>query len=366
MSSMFRVLHAADKRRSALLRAVRQRLGIVGAPTVLAYRGYGTTRRARITARVLEHRDVKPSQQRNTVLESAYASYQRYATREIGGAEVRVRWLDQCWSAVTNDEGFIELDVSPPVVPGGWHDIELAIVGSETRTQGHVFIIDDTTEFGVISDIDDTVIETNVTNALRRAHALFLSEARTRLPFDGVGAFYSALHEGTIAGRTNPIFYVSSSPWNLYEHINEFLDIHDIPYGALLLRDWGLSSTGFAPDGRHTHKLQKIRDVLELTAPLSFLLLGDSGQHDPELYEQIVNEYGGRIRCVYIRNASRRKSRAAELEAIGARIQARGTEFVVIDDTAVAARHAASHGWILWREVDHVRQAKQEDEARSG
>ena len=87
---------------------------------------------------------------------------------------------------------------------------------------------------------------------------------------------------------------------------------------------------------------------------LPFILIGDSGQRDPELYAQVVAEYGSRIRAVYIRNASPRAARSAELEHIGHAVRAQGTEFLAIDDTVVAARHAASRGWIQWDEVEEV------------
>ena len=107
---------------------------------------------------------------------------------------------------------------------------------------------------------------------------------------------------GPRARADNPIFYVSSSPWNLYEHLDEFLALHRIPAGPLLLRDWGLSRHGFAPGGGHSHKLDKIRGVLETFERLPFILIGDSGQEDAEHYRTIVREFPGRIRCVYIRN----------------------------------------------------------------
>lgn len=333
-------------------------------PGVLAYRGFGTQQRVRLSARVLETRDIKPASQRKTIWQSAYASYQRYATRELPGVAVRLTWGDESWEASSNDEGFVTWDFEPPPASGGWHDVQLCLCEApETVVEGHVFIIDHTTEYGVISDIDDTVIETNVTHPLRRAHALFLSEARTRLPFEGVSAFYAALHEGIHPDRTNPIFYVSSSPWNLYQHINEFLEIHDIPYGPVLLRDWGISREGFAPNGKHTHKLDKIREVLELTDPLPFLLIGDSGQHDPELYAEVVERYGERIRAVYIRNASRRAGRAEALARIGEAITARGVEFLALSDTVAAARHAAKRGYIRPAEINHVREEQARDAA---
>lgn len=352
-------------------RRVRRRLGVAQPLRILPYRGYGTPERALIRVRVLEDRHVKPSHLRRTLVGSAIASYKRYATREIAGAHVAVHWGGKRWEGTTDEEGFLELWVPPPesVVPG-WNQVEVELLSPEPEgvatVSAPVLVAGARSTFGVISDIDDTVIATGVTNPLKRAWALFLTEHRTRLPFEGVDAFYTALRDGPEGGADNPIFYVSSSPWNLYEHLDEFMALHRIPVGPLLLRDWGLSRHGFAPGGGHSHKLDKIRGVLETFERLPFILIGDSGQEDAEHYRTIVREFPGRIRCVYIRNVPARSGRARELSRIEADVREAGSELVAVDDTVTAARHAASHGWIRWEEVPRVEAHQREDaEART-
>jgi len=85
--------------------------------------------------------------------------------------------------------------------------------------------------FGVISDLDDTVIQSRITSFLHAVRTVMLGNARTRLPFPGVSAFYQALERGGDGARTNPIFYVSSSPWNIHDIIADFMDIQRIPRG---------------------------------------------------------------------------------------------------------------------------------------
>jgi len=352
-------------------RRVRRRLGVARPPRVLPYRGYGTGARALIQARVLEDRQVRPSHLRRTLVGSAIASYKRYATRELAGAHVAVHWGDKRWEGTTDEEGFLELWVAPPegVVPG-WNPVELELLAPDPEgvaiVSAPVLVAGPSAELGVISDIDDTVIATGVTNPLKRAWALFLTEHRTRLPFEGVDAFYTALRDGPSGRADNPIFYVSSSPWNLYEHLDEFLALHRIPAGPLLLRDWGLSRHGFAPGGGHSHKLDKIRGVLGTLEHLPFILIGDSGQEDAEHYRTIVREFPGRIRCVYIRNVSSSAGRARELSRIAEDVREAGSELVAVDDTVTAARHAAGRGWIRWEEVPRVEAHQREDaEART-
>jgi len=367
--TFYRLAVRVDARYDALSRRLRQKLGIAPPLRILPYRGYGTPERAVIKARVLEDRHVRPPHRRHSLVGSAITSYKRYMTREIAGARVAVRWGDKCWEGTTDEEGFLELWVPPPDgVRSGWHMVELELLSPEAegvpRVAAPVRVAGASAEFGVISDIDDTVIVTGVTDLVKRAWALFLTEHRVRLPFPGVDAFYAALQSGRGSAADNPIFYVSSSPWNLYEHLDEFLGLHHIPAGPLLLRDWGLSAQGFAPGGGHGHKLEKMRGLLETMPRLPFILIGDSGQEDPEHYRTICREYPGRILCVYIRNVPGHPRRATELEGIGEDIRRAGSQLQVVDDTTAAARHAARSGWIDWREVQEVEAHRREDAAR--
>lgn len=370
-SSFFEFAVRADATWDAWSRRVRRQLKWARPPRILPYRGYGSPERVLIQARVLEDRDVRPAHLRRTLVGSAIASYQRYATRELGGARVAVHWEDKRWEGTTDEEGFLTLWVAPPAgVQPGWNFVKLELLAPEPEgvptVSAPVLVAGAEAELGVISDIDDTVIVTGVTNPVKRAWTLFLTEHRTRLPFEGVDAFYKALHDGSKGQETNPIFYVSSSPWNLYEHLDEFLSLHRIPAGPLLLRDWGLSRHGFAPGGGHGHKLDKIRGVMGTLEHLPFILIGDSGQEDAEHYRTIVREYPGRVKCVYIRNVPSKEKRAVELARIAEEVRRAGSQMVVVDDTVTAARHAAKAGWIRWEEVPRVEEHQREDaEART-
>jgi phosphatidate phosphatase APP1 len=368
---VYRLAHQTHQRWTQLRRDLRGRLGVPKPLFVLPFRGYGTPARAVVKARVLEDRHVRPREQQRTLLRAAIASYKRYNTHEVPGARVQVTWGDKSWEGVTDEEGFLDLWVPPPAsARPGWHEVRLHLPdaagnpGSDGVAQ--VLLSGQRSEYGVISDVDDTVIETGVTNPLKRAWALFLTDHRVRMPFEGVGAFYAALQAGRDPGVLNPIFYVSSSPWNLYQHLDEYLALHDIPAGPLLLRDWGLTAQGFAPGGGHGHKLDKIRAVMDTLQPLPFLLIGDSGQEDPEHYATIVREYPGRVRCIYIRSVASRKGREASLARIAADVRANGSELLVVKDSVSAARHAAAQGWIRWGEIPDVQRAQREDAAAGG
>jgi phosphatidate phosphatase APP1 len=213
--------------------------------------------------------------------------------------------------------------------------------------------------YGVISDMDDTVLQSGVTDFLRAARTVLLENARTRLPFPGVAGFYRALAAGPTGTAGNPIFYVSSSPWNLYDVIADFLQVQQIPTGPMLLRNWdiGASLLRNAP-----HKLDSITEILTTYPSLPFLLVGDSAQEDPEIYADIVAAHPQRILAVYIRNVRPDPQRLHGIRVLAERVQAAGSALVLADDTLTAARHAAVHGWIRTEALGDVGEEKQADE----
>jgi phosphatidate phosphatase APP1 len=312
MTKLAETLYTTTVGLQSARRRARARLGLMRSPMVLPYRGFGAGRRVLIKARVIEARRPLPTFLAGTRAGHLIDSLRRYLTHELPSVELSAKLGEHHVHGTTDEEGFLDLWLEAPgPLPSGWNEIELS-VGSDT-TKASAFVIGERCEYAVISDVDDTVIDTNVQNRMKRAYALFLAESKTRLPFEGVDAFYRALCDGSTGEAQNAIFYVSSSPWNLYEHIVEFLDHNGIPAGPLLLRDWGLSRTGFAPDGRHAHKLERVEEVLAAIGELPVVLIGDSGQRDPELYAEVVRRHPGRVRAVYIRDVSRRPERRATL-----------------------------------------------------
>ena len=144
--------------------------------------------------------------------------------------------------------------------------------------------------YGVISDVDDTILETGVQRVGHMLRQTFTGSAITRTPFHGAPELYRDLAAGG-----NPLFYVSSSPWNLHAFLVAFLRHRDFPLGPVLLRD--LLGTGVGREPKHV----RIHEILELHPDLAFVLIGDSGEKDPEIYADIVRSHPDRVLAVYIR-----------------------------------------------------------------
>jgi phosphatidate phosphatase APP1 len=196
---------------------------------------------------------------------------------------------------------------------------------------------------GIISDIDDTVLISHATRIGKKIWLSISKNAYTRRPFPGVSVFYKALSEND----KNPFFYVSSSDWNLFDLIRDFLNYRDIPAGPLLLKDLhvDLRNIWKSGGGSHQHKLGKINMLLELYPGMKFILIGDSGQHDPELYAGIIESHPGRIKAVYIREIKKIEDQRRKL--LEAKMKDPATpDITFVQNTEQAIQHARNHGII--------------------
>ena len=211
--------------------------------------------------------------------------------------------------------------------------------------------------FVVISDIDDTVMHTGVANKAAMLWRLFVQDADSRTVFPGVSHLYRALHAGAGGDEANAMLYVSRAPWGIYELLEEFFRRHEIPVGPILfLREWGISWKHPLPRRAVDHKQVLIEAMMALYADMPFVLIGDSGQHDPELYARIAADAGERVRAVYIRDvAARGKERATEVAALAATLKRSGAHLVLARDSVAIAEDAARLGLIAPEAVEEVR-----------
>ncbi|MGB0387015.1 MAG: App1 family protein [Ardenticatenaceae bacterium] len=352
-----KVTHRTEGKFDSLRKGLGERLGRDDGDgfQIMPYHGYGTRERLYLKGRVLEDEGISPAKADDSTLRNLVNTYKRFESDEIAGALVKWRFEGIEEQVVTDEEGFFEIWIEPGErLPADriWHEVELELLSPlregdpPVQATGHILVPPSNAQFGVISDMDDTVIYTDAANVLKMARNVFMGNARTRVPFEGVAAFYQALQAGVEQNTLNPIFYVSSSPWNLYDILADFLEIQEIPTGPLMLRDWGIKTDEMLPTKHGPHKINAIRQILQTYPDLPFLLIGDSGQEDPEIYHDIVQQYPNRILGVYIRNVTPKPKRAEAIFALANEVAKAGTPFILANHTQEAATHAAAQGWI--------------------
>ena len=177
---------------------------------ILPYLGYGTPDKLALTGRVLQDEGFRPTKDTERRWRNLAAFLKRLESDEVPGARVRATFGAHSVETVSDSEGYFSIELAVPGSPAGWHEIQLELLDLQVSGVGKVMVPPPEAEYGVISDIDDTVIQSDVTRKLRMLMKLAFSNAHTRKPFEGVAAFYRALHRGR-----NPFFYVSKSPHNL-------------------------------------------------------------------------------------------------------------------------------------------------------
>ncbi|HEX2167311.1 MAG TPA: phosphatase domain-containing protein [Longimicrobiales bacterium] len=345
------------------IESARGRDASEGARQVIPYRGFGRASEVFVSGRVLSNPAPAPIDASDAWWRNVASMFRHLESDEVAGARLRISLAHTERHAVTDEEGFYRVWLAPerPLPSTGlWHPVEIEVLeplhtlATHVSTSGLVLVPPPSARFGVISDLDDTVIRTDATRLLPMLKRTFLENARTRLPFAGVAEFYGGLHLGDDGSEANPVFYVSSSPWNLYPVLTEFLEFQTIPLGPLMLRDWGISERGMLPTSHGEHKLGAIRQILDCYPDMPFILIGDSGQEDPEIYRDVVHQYQGRIHAVYIRNVTTDPARARAIGELAEEVRSVGSELLLSDDTLAAAKHAAERGWVGERTIGRV------------
>jgi len=318
---------------------------------ILPYLGYGTPARLTLRGRVLQDEGWLPARDADSRWRNLVAFFKRMESDEVAGARLRVRFKGVDKEAVSDRQGYFSVELEPAALdPGPWQEVEISLAEDPAvKGTARVLVPPGGAEYGVISDIDDTVVYSDVTRKLRMVLALAFSNARTRKPFGGVAAFYQALHRGR-----NPLFYVSKSPWNLYVPLVEFLELQGLPAGPLLLRDFGWRMP-------RDHKEKEISRIIAMYPGLKFILIGDSGEEDPEIYGEIVRRFPERIRVIYIRSVVREQRRVLAIEKLIREVAKTGCQLVLAPDSEFAAAHAAAEGLIAAEALPLVRAAKLAD-----
>jgi phosphatidate phosphatase APP1 len=330
---------------------------------IMPYRGYGTPERLFLKGRVLKDEGIKLREEHASVLKNLMNMYRRFESDEIPGAHVRAFFGEAQQDVVTDDEGFFQVAFTLSDAPAEgdrfWQPLTLKLLSplgghSEPfEVSSEVMVVSEHAQFGVISDIDDTIVHTAATDLLKMIRIAYLGNERTRRPFPGVAEFYHALQQGEGCEKRNPIFYVSSSAWNMYDLFEKFMALNDIPRGPILLRDIELSPENLLSFGHEDHKIEQITPILNTFTHLPFILIGDSGQKDAEIYRQLVEDYPNRILTIYIRDVTpHNQTRHHELEAIAHQVRTRGCDFFLFSETQNAIDHADAQGF-LWSTVPY-------------
>jgi phosphatidate phosphatase APP1 len=328
-----RAVHGVERRLD------RSRRTPSGKPVIHPYRGFGRDQEMLIRGRVLLEKKITRAREAEPVWRSFLNTYRRFESDEIAGARIVATYRDSVVETVTDDEGHFQVRLEPRELARHtlWHEVGLALPDSGATAVANVVIPSGAAEFGIISDIDDTIVQTGATSLITMIRTL-VRNAAARMPFEGVAGLYRALDRDR-----NPIFYVSSSPWNLYVLLEDFMDHNGIPPGPMFLQDWGIDESTLIIASHTEHKLEQIQLLVDYYPALRFVLIGDSGQHDPEIYLKVIQAHPRRVLAAFIRDVAA-DVRDRAVAHIIEEARTAGVEMIYVRDSAEALQHAKRLG----------------------
>ena len=320
------------------------------------YQTYGTNEHIYLLGRALEDEGV--NLEKKGFVNAFKNAYHQFRSDELANAKLKIRLPDDRMLYSTTDaEGYFKVDekltnLKELTNDQGWLQLEIGyddenqkrFIKNNNRFSAQMLIPSKKAEYGVISDIDDTMLKTGVTSLLKWRVILntLFTDVGKRSPFKGAADFYNKLHLGKSGNATNPMFYVSNSPWNLYHYLEAFIKHNNFPKGAILLRDF---RTPFdrTPKPEKPHKQHEIRNILKTYPDLQFVLIGDSGEHDADIYIEIAEEYPDRIKAIYLRSVNHEK-RVFRVRGLLERFEL--TPALLVKDSTTAEAHARELGLI--------------------
>ncbi|WP_129789460.1 App1 family protein [Promicromonospora panici] len=268
-------------------------------PRIETYTGYGTPDKVRVLARVLIARP-RPVSPDGDLLRAGRRGFRHFLTVPAPSRRVRLEVGEHTSVVVSDRAGYVDVEV--PVgaaLLAGWQTAVLTCLdGPDPSTaDASVLVLDERTRFGVVSDIDDTTMVTAVPRPLLAVWNTFVRHSSSRRAVPGMPELYRALQD---AHPDAAFFYLSTGAWNTAGTLRAFLSRHDYPRGPLLLTDWGPTLTGWFRSGQ-AHKEASLEHLMSWFPHVRWVLFGDDGQHDVEIYARAVRRHPGRVRAVAIR-----------------------------------------------------------------
>lgn len=259
--------------------------------TIIPYTGYGAPDWTRVLCRVVLARP-------GVVARERVRGWRAFFSIPVAETSVHVTADGREQTVVPNRGGVVDARIETALSPG-WHSLALRTDDSEPVT-APVFIVDPETKFGIVSDIDDTVMVTALPRPFLAAWNTFVLDEHARTPVAGMSVLYERLR---LAHPTSPVIYLSTGAWNVAPTLRRFLERNLYPPGALLLTDWGPTHDRWFRSGQE-HKRGNLARFAEEFPDLQWLLIGDDGQHDESLYGEFAAAHPENVAAVAIRQLS--------------------------------------------------------------
>ncbi len=323
---------------------------------IIVFQSYGSDTHFYVRGRALQDENI--NLEKNNVFSLLRNTWKRFESDEVRNTSLTIL-LPNNHKIITKTDykGYFEVSETLNNLTNltdieGWLNFEVSFTDSNIKRKitnnntflGKMLIPKLRVDYGIISDIDDTILHTGVISRMKwrvLINTFFVSPLKRKV-LVGAAEFYNLLHLGISGKNANPLFYVSHSPWNLYRYLDFFLEKNNFPKGAILLRTAGSIFKKKTLEEK-PQKQNEIRNILKTYTDLKFILIGDAGEHDADIYMEITKNYPNRIKAIYLRSVQHSK----KMERIKLLVENyNDTEFFIVDSSKEAIIHAKKHQFI--------------------
>ncbi|AQS95026.1 hypothetical protein BXQ17_13475 [Polaribacter sp. BM10] len=323
---------------------------------IIVFNSYGSDTHFYVRGRALQDENI--NLEKNNIFSLFVNTWKRFESDEVRNTALTILLPNNHKiETKTDNKGYFEVsetlnNLTSLTDTEGWLNFKISFTNTNINRKitknniflGKMLIPKLTVDYGIISDIDDTILHTGVVSRMKwrvLINTFFVSPLK-RKALVGAAEFYNLLHLGKSGKNANPLFYVSHSPWNLYRYLDFFLEKNNFTEGAVLLRTAGSIFKKKTIEEK-PQKQNEIRNILNTYNDLKFILIGDAGEHDADIYMEITKNYPNKIKAIYLRSVLHSK----KMERIKLLIENyNDTEFFIVDSSKEAIDHAKKHHFI--------------------
>lgn len=297
---------------------------------IILHRGFGNENFVELSGHVFLSYAEDQVSKKHSIFRTIWNNLRRYINKPAQRIEVELSIQESSITTKTNEHGFFSIQIPCTTKQVGWHRYEAKVASLQLKEQGE-FLVCTASETAVISDIDDTLLVSHSRVSWRKLYTYLTKNTGQRKPTDSLRKMLAELPSLNDEKLVNEFFYVSNSEWNLYEFLLAFFDLNEIPKGVYALKNIIHSPLALITKQGEAHleghKSNSIQKLMRFYPKKQFILVGDTSQYDPQIFETLVTEQASSIKAVVLKQL--KKSDQSKYQKLEHRCKAERIPFQV-------------------------------------
>jgi len=277
-------------------------LNLQAQDNIVVYHAYGNAHQIVIQGRMEEKKIFSEAKEDDNWFQNIWRTVRQVKGDEIKNQTIFALIYGEKFETKGDDEGYFEFNITTKKsLKTGYERIALNIEGNSNVHETEVMIIGKEPLVGIISDFDDTMIVSNVTNKIKLGYNIVLKNYKQRTIVPHMLERFEKILTQNPKEVPSTLFILSGSPQQLFFSVEDFLAFHHFPKHTLILKKAHGENTDPLTD-QFAYKTQKIERLIKLYPTMKWVMFGDSGEKDAEVYKFIKKKYPNKVISYHIRD----------------------------------------------------------------